>query len=283
MHGRVRVVGLLLAGLAGCQSTGTTTGSLPAISSKPIKPAAGEATLSRAVSTTDPKRKNEPIKASTHVAVGNYRDQLAENPELSFAEAEQVRSQARAAYQEALKIDPKCVPAYIGLAKSYAAIEDAPQTFAMYERALQQLPKEALLWHEKGLAHLRFKDFDGAIDSLSKASQLDPDNRLYKRTLGLTYARKGQFEEAFAALRTGMREEEALYTLARMACHLDRADVGREYLALSLKAHPTYMPARQMLMELNQGGPATQAGIAQVGHTEPNWNSSPKVQVGGVE
>ncbi|MBX7104059.1 MAG: tetratricopeptide repeat protein [Gemmataceae bacterium] len=286
MHGRVRFAGLFLAALAGCQSSNPSTNLTSLPSPKMMKPAAGEATVARAIATTDPKKRNEPIKPSTYVALGNYRDQLAANPELSFGDAEQIRSSARAAYHEALKVDPKCAAAYIGLAKSYVAIEDAQQAFAMYEKALQNVPNDAALWYEKGLTHARFKDFDGAIASFQHATKLDPDNRQYKRTLGITYSRTGKFEEAFATLRGCMKEEEAHYTLARMACHLDRPDVGREYLALSLKAHPTFMPAHQMLMELNNGHAPTTApdsGIAQVGYSQPQWTPAPRVQVGGVE
>jgi tetratricopeptide (TPR) repeat protein len=274
-----RAAFVLLAALVGCQSTKSGGPTLSQNSTPAIyKPEAGEATVARAVSTTDPKKK-EPAKASTFVAVGTYREELANNPENSFAEAEQLRSSARTAFQDALKIDPKCAAAYIGLAKSYVVIEDAQQAFAMYEKALQQIPNDASLWYEKGLTHARFKDWDGAITSLSRASQLDPDNRLYKRTIGLTYARASKFNEAFAALRTCMKEEEAHYTLARMSCHLDRPDVAREYLALALKAHPTYMPAHEMIAELNN--PARSNPVQQASYHQPA--AAPNVQVGGIE
>jgi tetratricopeptide (TPR) repeat protein len=242
------------------------------------KPEAGEATVARAVSSTEAKKK-EPVKASTLVAVGSYREQLAANPDLSFAEAEQIRSGARAAYNDALKIDPKCSAAYIGLAKSYVVIEDAQQAFAMYEKALVQIPNDAAVWYEKGLTHARFKDWDGAVASLTRASQIDPDNRLYKRTIGLTLARAGKFNEAYSSLKSCMKEEEVHYTLARMSCHLDRPDLAREYLALSLKAHPTYMPAHEMIAELNH--PAYANPVQQATYQLPS--AAPQVQVGGIE
>lgn len=283
MDGRTRLARraafLFIAAFVGCKSTSTGGPTLsqntpPAV----YRPEAGEATVSRAVSTTDNSKKKEPVKASTFVAVGSYREQLATNPELSFAEAEQIRSSARAAYYDALKIDPKCTAAYIGLAKSYVAIEDAQQAYGMYEKALTQIPNDATLWFEKGLTHARFKDWDGAIESLTRASQADPDNRLYKRQIGLVLARAGKFNEAFAALRTCMKEEEVHYTLARMSCHLERPDMAREYLSLALKAHPTYMPAHQLISELNH---PVQGGVQQVGY--PQSSAAPVVQVGGIE
>src|SRR5947209_15227868 len=132
MDGRRWVAALLLSSLAGCSTlSGSQSTSLTnPPKANPVMPEAGQATVARAMSTADPKNK-EPIKASTFVAVASYREQLAANPELTFAEAEQVRSQIRQAYNDALKADPRCTAAYIGLAKSYVTAEDAPQAFAM--------------------------------------------------------------------------------------------------------------------------------------------------------
>lgn len=273
MDGRLparRVFYILLAGLVGCQSSKPGGPSLSQIP-RPYRPEAGESTIARAVSTSDYSKK-EPVKASTMVAVGAYREQMAANPDLSFADAEQVRSAARAAYQDALKIDPKCVPAYIGLAKSFVVIEDSTQAYAMYDKALAQIPNDASIWYEKGLTHARFKDWDGAITSLARASSIDPDNRQYKRTIGMTQARAGRFNDAFASLRPCMKEEEIYYNLARMSVHLDRSDLAREYLTMSVKAHPTYMPAHEMISEMNRGNAVQQVGYQQ-----------PAVKVGDIE
>lgn len=275
-----------LAAFVGCQSTEKTPAG-PSLSQLPktktVMPEAGQATVARAVSTVSDPKKKEPVKAATFVAVGHYRSELSENPELSFAEAEQVRSQARQAYNDALKADPKCIPAYIGLAKSYIAIEDAQQALGMYDKALRVVPNDATLWYEKGLTHARFKDFDGALESMEHARKLDPDNRMYRRMIGMTLARAGRLDDALAALKTCMKPEEAAYTIARMCKHMDRPDLAREYLAASVKAHPTFMPAHHMMTELNQpaGG---QNLITTVGHQEPGKTAaSPSVHVGGIE
>jgi tetratricopeptide (TPR) repeat protein len=230
------------------------------------------------VSTVSDVKKNKEPKATTLVALGAYRDQLAANPELPFAEAEQIRSQARQAYQEALKLDPKCTAAHIGLAKSYVAIEDAQQAFAMYAKALEAVPNDAALWYEKALTHARFKDFDGAIASMQRCIQIDPDNRLYKRTMGLTLARAGRLEDATNALRTCMKEEEVYFTMARMCQHLERPDLAKEYLTMSLKAYPTYMPAHEMMAQLNN--PHAMNPVQTVDYRQPQ---SGRVHVGEIE
>jgi hypothetical protein len=91
-------------------------------------------------------------------------------------------------------------------------------------------------------------------------------------------ARAGKFNEAHANLKNCKREEEIHYTLARMSCNLDRPDVAREYLSLALKAHPTYLPAHQMMAELNN--PANSDSVQPVSYGQPA--ASPNVQVGGI-
>jgi Flp pilus assembly protein TadD len=264
----------------GCSSTDKTPAG-PNLSALPkpklMMPESGQSTVHRAVSTVSDLKNKEP-KASTFVALGSYRDQLAANPELAFAEAEQIRSQARQAYQEALKIDPKCTQAYIGLAKSFVAIEDAQQAFAMYSKALEAVPNDGALWYEKALTHARFKDFDGALTSMERCVQIDPDNRLYRRTMGLTLARAGRLEDATKTLKTCMKEEEVYFTMARMCQHLERDDLAKEFITMSLKAHPTYRPAHEMMASLNH--PQNSGGIQTVDHKEP---AGSRVHVGGIE
>lgn len=278
MDGRRWVASCAFSLLAGCSSmTGSQApgglANLP--KTKTVMPEAGQATVSRAMTASDPKKK-EPPKASTFVALAQYREQLGQNAELGFGEAEQLRAQVRAAYHEALRLDPKCTPAYIGLAKTYVAAEDAPQAFEMYQKALEIVPNDANLWFEKGLTQARFKDFDGALASLQKAAQLDPDNRLYSRTVGMTLARAGRFDEARAVFAKCMKEEEAHYTMARMYKHLGRPDEARHEAQLSLRAKPTFMPAHELVAQLNQP-----SAVQTVGYEVPA--SAPRVQVGGIE
>jgi tetratricopeptide (TPR) repeat protein len=279
MDGRRWIVSFTVSLLAGCSSlTGSQSPGGLANLPKPktVLPEAGQSTVSRAMTTARDSKKKEPAKASTFVALAQYREQLGASAELSFAEAEQLRSQVRAAYQEAVRLDPKCTAAYIGLAKTFLEAEDAPQAFAMYQKALEVVPDDANLWFEKGLTHARFKDFDGALASLQRAAQLDPDNRLYARTVGMTLARSGRFDEARAVFAKCMKDEEAHYTLARMYAHLGQADEARREAALALRAKPTFMPAHELVAQLNQPG-----GVQAVAYEEPAV--APRVQVGGIE
>lgn len=267
------------AALVGCNSSGPKEAvGGPKLSQMPVPPASSpQMTTARAVaeSNLDPKRKHEPIKSSTCVAVAAVKDELAKNPELSFAESEMVRAQARVNYQQAIGIDPKNVEAYVGLAKSYAEVDDLGQCCAMYDKALEVKPKDPGLWYEKGMTQARLKDFDGAVASLTEAQKIDPDNRLYGRMIGLALARSGKFDEAEKVLRTCMKPEEMHYNLARMHQHLKRPDACREQCQLALRDRPTYAPARDLLRELDHP-----SAVQQAEYKEPSANP---VRVDGIE
>jgi tetratricopeptide (TPR) repeat protein len=289
MDGRRRpglwAAAFLAGSLAGCASLGAGQASKPGQVSllpkaKPVMPEAGQSTVSRAMATANPK-KNEPVKSSTFVALAQYREQLTSTPGLSFAETEQIRAGVRQAYQEALKADPKCTAAYVGLAQTYVGSEDAPKAYAMYEKASELTPNDPNLWYERALTHARFKDFDGALACLQKCVEIDPDNRNYLRTAGMVLARAGRADEALTTLRRCMKEEEARLTLARMCKHLGQPDQAREHVAQAIKAHPTYMPAHQLMTELGQYG--GQNPVQQAGYQQPPGADAPKVSVGGIE
>lgn len=270
MDGRRWALCAAVAAMVGCNSLSKSTGPKLSQNStpKPISHGSNDPTIKVAQKPGPP----EPIKPSTLVAVGQYRDQLAAKPELSFADKEQLRSQARQAYQQAIQANPNHTPAYIALAQSYSDVDDHKQAATQLQKALAIMPKEAALWHEMGLTQARAKDWPGALESLERATQIDPDNRQYSRTLGLTMARAGNFDEALAWLAKSMREEEARYTVARMMQHVNQPEAAQEQLNLSLKANPAYMPAREMIGQMN--GDVRPASFEQ---------PTPRVEPTGIE
>jgi tetratricopeptide (TPR) repeat protein len=235
---------------------------------KPAKPTdAPHPSSARAAAGAETKH-NEPPKPETLCAIAAVRDQMAENPEVSFAEAEQTRASARKMYQQSIAQDPKYIQAYIGLAKSFASIDDYGQAVKMYEKAIEQQPHNGNLWYDKALLQARFKDWDGSVASFKTAQKIDPDNRQYARMLGMTQARAGKFDDALATLTKCMKEEEARFTIARMYLHLDRTEEARQQLTLALKAHPTFAPAHEMLAEMQQVSGGSMNPIRTVAHAE---------------
>ena len=92
---------------------------------------------------------------------------------------------AEKAFRQALKLQPKFVPAWINLAQFYSVLnreKDALQTLQM---GLEKIPDSADIHHAVGLAQVRFKLLSEAVVSLEKAALLAPENAYYYYVYGI--------------------------------------------------------------------------------------------------
>jgi tetratricopeptide (TPR) repeat protein len=185
----------------------------------------------------------------------DYTMKLAEDPACTADYKQRCYDGARKAYQQALRLDPDCLPAYEGLGRLYVTIADYPRAVETYQKALKKHDKEAQLWFGLGMCYARQKLWDPAVENLQKASELEPENRKYANSLGFCLARAGRYDESLACFRKAVGEAMAHYNLARMLEHVKEPERSREELLLALQAQPDLEPARQMLVEL-QGPPS---------------------------
>jgi tetratricopeptide (TPR) repeat protein len=211
----------------------------------------GSSTTARA-ETNGPKRQP---RASTYVAFGELHERTATEPGRSPAEQEELRNKARLAYQQALQVDPKDLPALKALARLYASEGDYDRALATYNRAIQDHPKDAALRFELGMSQARRKNWDLALQSLQMAIQIDPENRRYRHTYGLCLARGQRYDESLAVLAKLEGAAQAHYDLARMMHHLEQDEAAKEHLRLALNQNPEFFDAQQLLTELD-GAPS---------------------------
>src|SRR5262249_23641499 len=113
-------------------------------------------------------------KASTCVAFGDFWAKELANPALAPPLKQLMFEQGQRAYQQALKIDPKCLPAYMGLARLYSGQGDEGKAEETYQKALKKLPKEASVWFALGMCHSRQKQWEPALKELQTAARLEP-------------------------------------------------------------------------------------------------------------
>ena len=119
--------------------------------------------------------------------------------------------------------------------------------------------------------HNRRKEFPEAIQCLSKALEMDPENRVYITTLGFTFARTGQTEQSMVLLARSMGLASAHYNVGRMLLHLQRTEEGMDHIRQAVQLNPNLAGARQLLGEQDQGVGARQLqgeqdhGTGQVG------------------
>jgi tetratricopeptide (TPR) repeat protein len=187
---------------------------------------------------------------STCVAFGTFSEHSAAAPRISPAEQERLRDQARKAYQQALELDPKDLTALTALARLYITLDDSTHAVATYRRAVASHPQVAGLWHEMGMCHARYKEWEPALESLRHAVELEPEQRAYTHDLGFCLARCGQYDESLAVFAKLEGEASAHYDVARMLHHVNQDELSMQHLRLALQLKPEMAPAQQLLASL---------------------------------
>ena len=261
-----RKLALLVGAAASCAGCVTETKSVPMTAEMASKVNVKEAVY--------PKRQAQP---QTWIAVGELYEAKAGEQKADPAQLSVSQEEARKAYQKAIEIDPKCVSAHIHLGNLYLHKDDPDRALAVYQRALQQNPNTASLWYEKSLVYRRSKDWNGTLECLAKAHELEAQNRQYASDYGLCLARANRPEEAVTALSTVMNKAEANYNVARMMAHIDQPDVSKQYLQAALTERPAHAGSLELLAELNGNPTGPRPSLAapqfESGVERASWNS----------
>lgn len=202
--------------------------------------------------------------ANSWLAIADFRAKTANDTNLGPQEKLLFREQARKSYQKALKLDPKCLAAYLGLASVYQEMDDYDRAIATYQQALKEFPKSAVLWHQFGMCQARRKNWDEAIASLRSAHELDVENRSFINALGFCMARAGRIDDSYAFFEQTLGEARAHYNVARVLHHLNKPDECLAHLNMALKANPNLDEAKQLLAELQNPSASTDEQVKQV-------------------
>ena len=190
-------------------------------------------------------------KAESCVAFGNFRLHESMIPGKAEGDQQQLRQQAREAFQQALKIDPKCLEAQVGLARLCTVEGRDDQAIGAFRTVIKAHPQEPSLWFELGMCHGRRKEWSPAVQALSRASELAPQNRHYANMLGNCLARAGAYQQAFECFRRIDGEARAHYNLARMLRHMKQDDLCWQQLQLAVQKDPKLQEARTLLAQMD--------------------------------
>ena len=281
MDGRRRnlwIVAGVLAATVGCRSTPQTSG-------QPVGQPAGGSSLSRMFQPKPPgPHLQKPVDAAIINAarktplkpesIAHIASELADGAvdsafveESTSADRDRILDEARQKYQAALKADPKNAQALRGLARLYTRVGDRERAVGSYRELMQNYPKDHKAAYEFALALARFEDWNGATAACQHAIGGDPENRRYKRTLGVCMAQAGNFEGGFDAMLSVMPEAEARYTMAKLLADSEKPDAARQQLQLAAKADPNFAPAKEWLAAFD--APAKPNPIQTVGFEQP--------------
>jgi tetratricopeptide (TPR) repeat protein len=210
--------------------------------------------LSAAEAKTVTPEKDQPkrtLQAPTCVAFGNLELEAATEGQRPEAQRRDLYDMARKYFQQALKTDPKCRDAYLGLARAYQGLDNPERTVTIYQKAETVFPKDATFCYELGMYHARHREWGPALEQLKKAVDLDPDNRTYINMYGFGLARAGRYDESLAFFKKTVGEARAQYNVARMLHHANQDEASKQHLHEALEINPNLTEARQLLAEMD--------------------------------
>jgi superkiller protein 3 len=112
--------------------------------------------------------------------------------------------EAIAAYQIAIQLDPKDASHHNGLGIVYSDQGKLDEAIAAYQRAIELDPKGALAYSNLGWAYLLKADLTQAKDKFEESINLDPKEYSYVLNLGVAYALQGNIDEARIQWQKGL-------------------------------------------------------------------------------
>jgi predicted CXXCH cytochrome family protein len=145
---------------------------------------------------------------------------------------------AEAEYRAALRLSPHFTPAAINLADLYRAQGRDQDGVTVLREAIALSPNDGGLHHALGLALVRLKQQDEAVEELKIAAELEPDRARYAYVYAVGLESTGKRPEAIAVLQENLKRHPhdrdtllALINFSRADGDLDAALGYAEQLA----------------------------------------------------
>jgi tetratricopeptide (TPR) repeat protein len=174
---------------------------------------------------------------------------------LGSANAELHRwNEALAAYEQALKLDPKCADAHVGRGDVHLAQGQIEQALADFDQALRAQPQCADAFVGRGAVRLRRRDPAMAVADYNEALRLDAENVAALEGRGYAYFLQKNFGRASSdfseAVRCQPDNAEALNRLAWLLAVCPEAgkrdgrkavDLARRACALTNNQSPFFL------------------------------------------
>ncbi|MGA9122024.1 MAG: multiheme c-type cytochrome [Pseudolabrys sp.] len=149
--------------------------------------------------------------AAEFVAVQRLNADRPENRSIlaNFYARRGLTGEAEAEFKAALQLSPQYTPAAINLADLYRATARESEGLALLRTAVTASPQDAGLHHALGLALVRQKQNDEALDELRRATELAPNQVQYAYVYGVGLHSAGRVEDSIAVLKDNVGKHPA--------------------------------------------------------------------------
>ena len=186
------------------------------------------------------------------------------NPEMQA----QLRDEARQAYLFAIKLDPNYLDAQRSIGKLYAKTGDFERAFDTFKKAIDKHPKDANLWYDLGLCHARQKNFSESIRCLTRAVELDPQNRDCVKMLGISLAWTGKVDQGLAYLTRVQGPAMAHFNIACMFDQKLQPDMAKQHCQLARCENGELLEQARDLLAALETRPSPQGGVQTAAYRE---------------
>ena len=227
--------GVVLSGalfIGGCSNDKSNTASGPVRGGE-----LAEIDMKRA---TFEKSEDPPLTAETHFAAGQLN------------ETEGSIAGAIKQYQEALKLNPKYIPALYRLAFVYSQQREFASAFEMWNRYIDATDHSAVGYSNLGFCQELAGDRDAAEHSYLAGIEHEPTNQACRVNYGLMLTRQGRIEEAKAQFGAVLSPAEAHYNIASVLQQQGKKEAARAEFKEALKTDPKLVDAQTRLAELDK-------------------------------
>ena len=163
-------------------------------------------------------------------------------------------AKAERAYREALKLQPKYIPARVNLAQLFSTYGREDQTEKLLREGLAKSPENAALHHALGLSLIRQGNRQDATTQLAAAARLEPANPRYHFVYGIALNSQGLTTQAITVLSEAHQrnpgDTDILFALATIFRDAGDSAEALRYARKLDKLLPGQPEIRQLVLSL---------------------------------
>jgi tetratricopeptide (TPR) repeat protein len=266
------VAGMALAGATGCHSThrrkqpseqvGPASATLPSSE----RPKSGHhaavhttpTSTSLAQTSEKPADFGKPLTPEQQVRVHLDLARAAETQQDIEASLEQYQKALEAIASGAKGMKPAAAQASRALVhRRMAATLDRAGQFeqaeAQYKLALKEAPADPKIWNDMGYSYYLQGKWDQAQHALSRACEIDGQDKRALTNLGLARAAGGDVQGAFDVLSRAGTMASAHVNIGYVLAASGKAEEAREHFREALRLQPSLKTANQALAQIDKG------------------------------